>query len=34
MTLALPLPSPRRERTARLATLGNTSWATLVTTAE
>ena len=34
MTLALPAPSPRDVRTARLATLGSTSRATRVTTAE
>src|ERR1700682_6778280 len=34
MTLALPLPSPRRERTTRLATLGSTTRATAVTTVE
>src|ERR1700739_1127926 len=34
MTLALPAPSPRRLRTARLATLGSTAFATAVTTAE
>ena len=34
MTLALPLPSPRDERTARLATLGSTARATAVTTVE
>ncbi len=34
ITLALPAPPPRGERTARLATLGSTSRATRVTTAE
>src|SRR5260370_31511363 len=34
MTLALPLPSPREVRTARLATLGSTARATVVTTVE
>jgi hypothetical protein len=34
MTLALPLPSPREVCTARLATLGSTARATVVTTVE
>jgi hypothetical protein len=34
MTLALPLPLPRRLRTETLATLGSTVCATVVTTAE
>ena len=34
ITLALPAPSPRDVRTARLATLGSTDAATRVTTAE
>jgi len=34
MTAALPAPSPREVRTARLATLGSTELATRVTTAE